>query len=185
MRVNICLFVFTGINGLCLSENLSHGSSKDKQKKDAGWLMLKTNLWNHSSSIKRYRISTVSLIIRAATAFLYVKYHEKMRSTLLVINHGLFFLDINCWGHYFKKINLAILWQRTWKKAWRIFRAYFSAETEINLFSSDGVQHVCCENRRMQSLNSEAQCWKCEGVGHMTFINGNISAYRHIKILTD
>lgn len=136
-------------------------------------------------ALKRYRISTVSLIIRAATAFLYVKDHEKMRSTLLVINHGLFFLDINCWGNYFKKINLAILWQRTWKKAWRIFRAYFSAETEINLFSSDGVQHVCCENRRMQSLNSEAQCWKCEGVGHMTFINGNISAYRHIKILTD
>lgn len=108
-----------------------------------------------------------------------------MRSTLLVINQGLFFLDINCWGHYFKKINLAFLWQRTWKKAWRIFRAYFSAETEINLFSSDGVQHVCCESRRTQSLNSEAQCWKCEGVGHMTFINGNISAYRHIKLLTN
>lgn len=106
-----------------------------------------------------------------------------MRSTLLVINQGLFFLDINCWRHYFKKINLAVLWQRTWKKkkAWRIFRAYFSAETEINLFSSDGVQHICCENRRTQSLNSEAQCWKCEGVGHMTFINGNISAYNILK----
>lgn len=35
----------------------------------------------------------------------------------------------------------------------------------------------------VKTENAKTQSWKCESVGHVTFINGNISAYEHIKIL--